>query len=85
MIVCSVLQGIAIWNDKDYRSTQTWSITCDRLLSRCIDDGTVFELRQGDVAVLITVRRLPHFNLVEEVLDGKGSKFVLRMNSETSV
>jgi len=80
-----MLQGIAIWNDKDYRRTQTWSVTCDRLLSRCVDDGTVFELRQGDVTLLVTVRRLPHFNLVEEVLDGKRNKFVLRMNSETSV
>jgi len=79
------LQGIVIWNDKDYRHTQTWSITCERLLSRCVDDGTVFELRQGEVALLVAVRRLPHFNLVEEVLNGKGGKFVLRMNSETSV
>ena len=79
------LQGIVIWNDKDYRRTQTWSITCERLLSRCVDDGTVFELRQGEVALLVAVRRLPHFNLVEEVLNGKGGKFVLRMNSETSV
>jgi len=84
-VLGAVLQGIAIWNDKDYRSTQTWSITCDRLLSRCVDNGTVFELRQADVTLLITVRSLPHFNLVEDILDGKGSKFVLRMNSETSV
>ena len=81
----ATLQGIVIWSNKDYRRTQTWSVTCARLLSRCVEDGTVFELRQGDVTLLVSVRRLPHFNLVEEVLDGKGSKFVLRMNSETSV
>jgi len=54
-------------------------------MSRCVEDGTVFELRRADVSLLVTVRRLPHFNLVEEVLGGKGGKFVLRMNSETSV
>ena len=85
MCLFVVIQGITIWNDKDYHRTQTWSIVCDRLLSRCVDDGTMFELRQGDVTLLITVRGLPHFNLVEEVLNGKGDKFVLRMNSETSV
>jgi len=83
--VLCLSQGIVIWNDRDYRGTQTWSITCDRLMSRCVEDGTVFELRRADVSLLVTVRRLPHFNLVEEVLGGKGGKFVLRMNSETSV
>jgi vang-like len=74
-----------IWNDVDYRPTQTWSIACDRVLSCCAGEGTVLELRQGDVTLLVSVRRLPHFNLVEEVLDPKANKFVLRMNSETSV
>ena len=84
-VCCIVWQGIVVWNDRDYRGTQTWSVTCDRLLSRCVDDGTVFELRRADVSLLVTVRALPHFNLVEDVLSGKGGKFVLRMNSETSV
>jgi len=80
-----LIQGIIIWNDNDYRETQTWSIVCHRLLSLSATEGTVLELRQGDITLLVTVRRLPHFNLVEEVLDPKSNKFVLRMNSETSV
>ena len=79
------VQGIVIWNDNEYRETQTWSVACDRLLSLSAVDGTVIELRQGDITLLVVVRRLPHFNLVEEVLDPKANKFVLRMNSETSV
>ncbi len=43
------------------------------------------QLRQGDVSLLVTVRKLPHFNLTEEVIDPKTNKFVLRLNSETSV
>lgn len=81
---CSI-QGLVIWNDSEYRNTQTWSIACDRLLSCSAVDGTTVEMRQGDITLLVTVRRLPHFNLVEEVLDPKSNKFVLRMNSETSV
>jgi len=78
-------QGQIIWNNKDYRSTQTWVLICDQLLSRAVEGGTVFQLRQGDVSLLVNVRRLPHFNLTEEVIDPKNNKFVLRLNSETSV
>jgi vang-like len=45
----------------------------------------VFQLRQGDVSLLVFVRKTPHFNLTEEVLDPKTNKFVLKLNSETSV
>ena len=73
------------WNDKDYKSTQTWVLVCDQLLSRAVEPGTLFQLKQGDVSILCTVRRLPHFNLTEEVIDPKNNKFVLRLNSETSM
>ena len=78
-------QGPVIYNDKDMRPTQTWVLLCDQLLSCAVDESTVFQLRQGDVALLVTVRRIPHFNLTEEVIDPKRNKFVLRLNSETSV
>lgn len=78
-------QGSVIWNDKDYRPTHTWILICDQLLCRAVEHGTAFQLRQGDVSVMVNVRRLPHFNLTEEVLDPKTNKFVLRLNSETSV
>ncbi|ELT97931.1 hypothetical protein CAPTEDRAFT_198451 [Capitella teleta] len=78
-------QGATIWNDKDHRATQKWVLVCDQLLSREVEDGTLFQLRQGDVSVLASVRKMPHFNVTEDVLDPKTNKFVLRLNSETSV
>jgi vang-like len=80
-----ISQGAIIWNDKDYRSTHTWVLVCDQLLCRAVEHDSVFQLRQGDVSLLVNVRRLPHFNVTEEVIDPKHNKFVLRMNSETSV
>ena len=77
--------GPVIFSDKDYRMTQTWVLICDQLLSRAAEHGTLFQLRQGDVSLLVTVRKMPHFNLTEEVIDPKTNKFVLRLNSETSV
>ena len=78
-------QGTVIMNDKDYRSTQKWVLICDQLLTREIEHGTIFQLRQNDVSLLCSVRKLPHFNLTEDVIDPKSNKFVLRLNSETSV
>lgn len=72
-------------NDEEKKSVQTWSLICDTFLSRSIESGTMFLLRQGDVSLLVTVHKLPHFNIAEEVIDPKSSKFVFKLNSETSV
>ncbi|XP_060604373.1 vang-like protein 2 isoform X1 [Ruditapes philippinarum] len=78
-------QGVVIMNSKDYKDTQKWVLVCDQLLTREIEHGTIFQLRQNDVSLLCSVRKLPHFNITEEVIDPKSNKFVLRLNSETSV
>uniref|UniRef100_T1ITI0 Vang-like protein n=1 Tax=Strigamia maritima TaxID=126957 RepID=T1ITI0_STRMM len=67
------------------REIQTWALVCDTLLSRPLQDGTLFQLRQNDVALLCSIHRLPHLNVAEEIIDPKANKFVLRLNSETSV
>ncbi|XP_052214074.1 LOW QUALITY PROTEIN: vang-like protein 2-B [Dreissena polymorpha] len=78
-------QGVVIMNAKDYRDTQNWVLVCDQLLTREIEHNFVFQLRQNDVSLLCSVRKLPHFNLTEEVIDPKSNKFVLKLSSETSV
>lgn len=73
-------------HDRENRSVQSWSLICDVLLTRSIKDGTVFQLRQGDVSLLCSVRTLPHFNIAEEMIDAATNKFLLRhSNSETPV
>lgn len=72
-------------NDREKKPVQTWALVCDILLSRAIQDNMVFQLRQNDVSLLITVHKIPHFNITEEIIDPKSNKFVLRLNSETSV
>ncbi|KAL4229183.1 Vang-like protein 1 [Mactra antiquata] len=78
-------QGVIIMNEKDYKDNQKWVLVCDQLLTREIEHGTIFQLRQNDISLLCTVKKLPHFNITEEVIDPKSNKFVLRLNSETSV
>lgn len=80
-----LVSGPVLQNDKENVSVQTWALICDTLLSRPVKEGCVFMLRQNDVSLLVTVSRLPHFNITEEIIDPKSNKFVLRLNSETSV
>lgn len=77
--------GAIIMSEKDYRPVTRWVLVCDQLLSREIEHNLTFQLRQNDVSLLCVVKRLPHFNLTEDVIDPKTNKFVLRLNSETSV
>ncbi|GFS64194.1 vang-like protein 1 [Trichonephila inaurata madagascariensis] len=72
-------------NDREHRPSQTWALVCDTLLSRPVEAGCIFMLRQNDISLLVTISRLPHLCITEEVIDPKSNKFVLRLNSETSV
>ncbi|XP_039480366.1 vang-like protein 2-B isoform X3 [Drosophila santomea] len=72
-------------SEKERRWVQSWSLICDEIVSRPIGNECTFQLIQNDVSLMVTVHKLPHFNLAEEVVDPKSNKFVLKLNSETSV
>lgn len=78
-------QGVVIMNEKEYKEVEKWILISDQLLTRELEHNSVFQLRQNDISLLCTAKRLPHFNLTEEVINPKTNKFVLRLNSETSV
>ena len=77
--------GGGMGGELEVRSTERWSLVCEQLLTRELDPGTVFQLKKGPVSLLCTVLRIPHFSLTEEMIHSKANKFVLRLNSETSV
>ena len=77
-----------IWNDKECGAVSdphTWTVVCAASLSGSVSDGTTFKLQRGNVALIATVRKLPHFNLTEDVFSAKNNKFSLQISSETSV
>ncbi|XP_068217976.1 vang-like protein 2 isoform X2 [Palaemon carinicauda] len=80
-----LLSSPVLQNDKEHRGVQSWGLVCEQLLSRPIANGTIFQLRQADVCLLCSVSRMPHFSIAEEIIHPKSNKFVLRLNSETSV
>lgn len=79
-----IIESPVLQNQKE-RHNQAWSLICDELLSRPIYDNLVFQLVQGEVSLTVTVCKLPYFSITEKVVDPKCNKFVLRLNSETSV
>ncbi|XP_044738569.1 vang-like protein 2-B [Chrysoperla carnea] len=81
-----LVQEPVLQNDKEQeKQTQTWALISDQLLSRSIQHNCCFQLRQNDISLLCTIKQLPNFNLTEHIVDVKSNKFVLRLNSETSV
>lgn len=74
-----------IQNEREVREVHSWSLISERLLYRDIQPGSLFQLRQGDISLLCQVYKMPHFNLSEEIIDPLSNRFVLRLNSETSV
>ncbi|KAL7019860.1 hypothetical protein ACKWTF_011276 [Chironomus riparius] len=81
----SYLVEMPVLQNEKERHNQSWSLICDELLSRPIFDSCVFQLVQNDVSLTVSVHKIPHFNISEKVVDPKCNKFVLRLNSETSV
>lgn len=80
-----LMESPVLQNDRERRTHQSWALVCEELLSRPIFNNCTFQLIQNDISLLVTVCKLPHFNISEEVVDPKSNKFILKLNSETSV
>ena len=79
------LAGSVINHPKQTGDMESWSLTSENFISRGIDADTQFVLKRSDISLLCVVKRIPYFNLTEQVVDSKDHQFVLRLNSETSV
>jgi vang-like len=64
---------------------QSWILICDTPLYQNLEDNVMFVLKQNEVCLMCTFKRIPVFNLIEDILDPKRNKFVLKLNSETTV
>ncbi|XP_064072252.1 vang-like protein 1 isoform X2 [Vanessa tameamea] len=80
-----LVEGPVLSAEQEARPIQRWSLISDELLARPLADNIEFQLRQGDVSLICSIKQLPKFSLAEEVVDPKSNRFILRLNSETSV
>lgn len=72
-------------SEQENAPLQNWSLICDVLLSRGLEPGVIFQLRQGDVLLLCEVIAIPHFNITEQILNVNQDKFILKGNPESPV
>jgi vang-like len=77
---------------------QSWTIVCDSQISKndnehisinqSIYSNLILVLKQQHaehIALICTFHQMPRVNLIEKFFDTKHNKFVLKLNSETSV
>ena len=67
------------------KTDQNWILICESLLYQSIENNLMVVLKQNEVTLMCTFRRMPRFSLIEDILDPKRNKFLIKLNSETTV
>lgn len=62
-----------------------WTLVSEASVTSGIKEGTEFLLKCLDFSLAITVKGIPYIRLTEEYIDPKSHKFILLLQSETSV
>lgn len=66
-------------------SGRQWTLVSEEPVTAALRQGQVFSLKRLDFSLVITVTPLPFLSLGEEFIDPKSHKFVMKLQSETSV
>ncbi|XP_061432819.1 vang-like protein 2 isoform X2 [Lethenteron reissneri] len=77
--------GPTVQYEPDKWQSSQWRLLSAEPVTSALRDGTAFSLARADLCLVVTVSRAPRFTLSETFLDPKSHKFVLRLQSETSV
>ncbi len=64
---------------------QSWILICDTPLYQNCEDNLMFVLKQNEVSLMCSFKRMPRFSLIEDILDPMRNKFTIKFNSETTV
>lgn len=62
-----------------------WTLISEASVTSAIKEGTEFLLKCLDFSLAVTVKSIPYIRLTEEYIDPKLHKFILLLQSETSV
>lgn len=77
--------GPTIQYHKDRWLAKQWTLVSEEPVTNGLKDGVVFVLKRHDFSLVISTKKIPFFKLSEEFVDPKSHKFVMRLQSETSV
>lgn len=70
---------------RDHWLARQWTLSSEAAVTSGLKDGSVFLLKCVDFSLVVTAKRIPYIQMSEEYIDPKSHKFVLRLQSETSV
>lgn len=77
--------GSIMTYEQQGRDSTMWELVSDEPLVNSIKDNTVIRLSQPDYSLVVTIRKSPRIRLREEYIEPASHRFVLRLQSETSV
>ncbi|XP_016357107.1 vang-like protein 1 [Sinocyclocheilus anshuiensis] len=77
--------GPTLQYGKDRWLARQWTLISEASVTSGLKDGAVFLLKCIDFSLVVTTKKIPYIQLAEEFIDPKSHKFVLRLQSETSV
>lgn len=77
--------GPTLQYDKERWLSTQWRLLSEEAVTKGLQDGIVFVLKCLDFSLVVSVKKIPFIVLSEEFVDPKSHKFVLRLQSETSV
>ncbi|XP_076018714.1 vang-like protein 2 [Genypterus blacodes] len=70
---------------QDNSRGRQWTLVSEEPVTAALRRGQVFSLRRLDFSLVVTVMPLPFLSLGEEFIEPKSHKFVMKLQSETSV
>lgn len=62
-----------------------WTLVSEASVTSGVKEGTEFQLRCLDFNLAVTIKGIPYIRMTEEYVDPKSHKFILLLQSETSV
>nr|XP_020024139.1 vang-like protein 2 isoform X3 [Castor canadensis] len=77
--------GPTIQYHKERWLAKQWTLVSEEPVTSGLKDGIVFLLKRQDFSLVVSTKKVPFFKLSEEFVDPKSHKFVMRLQSETSV
>ncbi|XP_030636103.1 vang-like protein 1 [Chanos chanos] len=77
--------GPTLQYSRDHWLAKQWTLISEASVTSGLKDGAVFLLKCIDFSLVVTTKAIPFIKLSEEFIDPKSHKFVLRLQSETSV
>ncbi|TNM94222.1 hypothetical protein fugu_002398 [Takifugu bimaculatus] len=77
--------GPTLQYSRNHWLSRQWTLISEASVTSGLKDATVFLLKCVDFNLVVTAKKIPYIQMSEEYIDPKSHKFVLRLQSETSV